>query len=346
MKKIIKIVAFYLVVNTTYAQQWNGAANASGAIRRSGLVGIGNIFSTPNLPLAQLHVTSNNVNYKPLMLESTIPGQTNLLEFAFGSTPATGINLSAGSIAFRAGNTNSDMIFMASPSTNSLTLKSNGWAGIGTDAPTEKLHVHNGAIRVSGQGTQGGPMLLFGGAGNNFGDWGIEYMPNTFPRPGLNFWKPFNSNGVSGNHFLFLADNGRVGINTDNTTAQLTVNGNVLIGDPANVTIPNANYKLFVETGILTEKVRVAVKNSANWADYVFAKDYQLKPLSDVESYIDANKHLPNIPSADEIVKSGIDVATMDAKLLEKIEELTLYIIEQNKRIERMQNEIDTIQKK
>ncbi len=106
-----------------------------------------------------------------------------------------------------------------------------------------------------------------------------------------------------------------------------------------NVTAP-AGYKLYVESGILTEKVKVAVKGTSNWSDYVFAKDYKLLSLGEVESYIRKNKHLPGVPSAEEVVKDGIDMATMDAKLLEKIEELTLYMIEMKKENEKLKNRI------
>ncbi|MBL7727912.1 MAG: hypothetical protein JNM68_09505 [Dinghuibacter sp.] len=118
-------------------------------------------------------------------------------------------------------------------------------------------------------------------------------------------------------------------------------NGNVSIG---NVATP-AGYKLFVETGILTEKVKVAVKTSADWADHVFNKDYPLMPLNQVEDYIKKNGHLPGIPSANDVVKEGIDLGQMNARLLEKIEELTLYLLEQNKKIERQQQEIDQLKK-
>jgi len=107
----------------------------------------------------------------------------------------------------------------------------------------------------------------------------------------------------------------------------------------------NSNYKLFVETGILTEKVKVAVKNTSNWSDYVFNKDYKLLSLGEVESYIQKNKHLPGVPSAEEVVKDGIDMATMDAKLLEKIEELTLYMIELKKENESIRQENALIKK-
>ncbi len=96
-----------------------------------------------------------------------------------------------------------------------------------------------------------------------------------------------------------------------------------------------ANYKLFVTGGIVTEEIRVAL--ATTWADYVFAKDYNLKPLSEVESFINTNGHLPNVPSATKVKEEGINVGEMAKIQQEKIEELTLYIIAQNKRIEALE---------
>ncbi len=107
--------------------------------------------------------------------------------------------------------------------------------------------------------------------------------------------------------------------------------GKARIGS-STLTTPGS-YKLYVETGILTEKVVVAIANSADWADYVFAPGYRLTPLKDVAKFVEKNHHLPNVPSATEVVKNGVDLAAMDAKLLEKIEELTLYIIELESRL-------------
>jgi hypothetical protein len=146
--------------------------------------------------------------------------------------------------------------------------------------------------------------------------------------------------------YMTMLANGKVGIKTILPTADLTVNGNVLIGDPLTVCIPNTNYKLFVQTGILTEKVKVAVNCSTDWSDYVFDEKYELKGINELEAYLKIHKHLPNIPSADDVVRDGVDLGQMDAKLLEKIEELTLYLIQQNKKIEKMQEEIDTLKKK
>lgn len=103
------------------------------------------------------------------------------------------------------------------------------------------------------------------------------------------------------------------------------------------------NYRLFVAQGIRTEKVRVDIATVKGWADYVFMKDYQLMPLNELENFIIQNKHLPNIPTAEEVVKKGIDLGVMNSKLLEKIEELTLHTIELNKKNESQQKLIDDL---
>lgn len=72
------------------------------------------------------------------------------------------------------------------------------------------------------------------------------------------------------------------------------------------------------------------------WADFVFEEDYQLKPLDEVEKYIEENKHLPDMPSINEVKEKGISVAIMDAKLLQKVEELTLYTLEQEKKLKEL----------
>jgi len=114
--------------------------------------------------------------------------------------------------------------------------------------------------------------------------------------------------------------------------------------------VPNATGYTFkgsrtlnVVGGVLTDSIRVAL--AGDWADYVFEDDYQLKPLSEVEQFIKTHKHLPNIPSAKEIKNNGVNLVEMNTKLLEKTEELTLYIIEQNKKIEQQQKQIEELQR-
>lgn len=120
--------------------------------------------------------------------------------------------------------------------------------------------------------------------------------------------------------------------NNNNVVWNFRADGKLGIGvADAQMTGP---YWLWVKNGIMTERVKVAVKGTADWSDKVFDKSYSLKSLSEVESYITKNRHLPDIPSAEEVVKDGIDIQQMDAKLLQKIEELTLYVIDLKKEVE------------
>lgn len=106
-------------------------------------------------------------------------------------------------------------------------------------------------------------------------------------------------------------------------------------------TVNVSNYNLFVKGGILTEEVRVSL--ASTWADYVFAKDYKLKPLSEVERFINTNGHLPNVPSAKQVKEEGVELGEMAKIQQEKIEELTLYVIEQNKINESQAKEIKVL---
>ncbi|MBL7929228.1 MAG: hypothetical protein JNL47_07125 [Bacteroidia bacterium] len=135
---------------------------------------------------------------------------------------------------------------------------------------------------------------------------------------------------------------GDVGIGTlPQAGVTLMVNGKVGIGNVSNFP---GNYGLYVADGILAEKVKVALHNSAAWADFVFEKDYKLMPLKELEIFITKNKHLPEIPSSEEAVSEGVDLAQMTARLLQKIEEQTLYIIELNRKIEKLENDRKPIQ--
>jgi hypothetical protein len=101
-------------------------------------------------------------------------------------------------------------------------------------------------------------------------------------------------------------------------------------------------YNLLVKGGILTEKVKVALAAAgADWADYVFEPTYKanMMSLEEVEAFTIKNKHLPNVPSAEEMVKTGLDVSQTSKMFMEKIEELTLYMIEMNKEIKALKEE-------
>ena len=94
-------------------------------------------------------------------------------------------------------------------------------------------------------------------------------------------------------------------------------------------TIRNNDRKVFQVSNDGILRSREIIVDALNWADYVFAPEYQLMPLDSVQAYIDANGHLPNVPSTAEVAEQGLNVAKTDAILLEKIEELTIYILQQ-----------------
>ena len=133
-----------------------------------------------------------------------------------------------------------------------------------------------------------------------------------------------------------------VGIGTSNYSSafKFGVNGNSYFTDFVGIGMTNLNtgYKLAVDGGILCEEVKVIANVPSS--DYVFEKDYNLRPLAEVEAYVAENKHLPEVPSAKEFKEKGYKVGDMDDLLLRKIEELTLYIIEQQKQIDELQQQL------
>jgi hypothetical protein len=115
----------------------------------------------------------------------------------------------------------------------------------------------------------------------------------------------------------------------------ITPNGDMGVGteDPK-------GYKLAVNGKIRAHEIKV---ETANWPDYVFAKDYALPSLKETEKHIQEKGHLPGIPSAAEVKSSGVDLGEMNAKLLKKIEELTLYLIEKEKKDTAQQEQINLL---
>ncbi|MGD8780279.1 MAG: hypothetical protein PVH88_15095 [Ignavibacteria bacterium] len=115
--------------------------------------------------------------------------------------------------------------------------------------------------------------------------------------------------------------------------------GNVIIGTD----LLNNEAKLAVDGKIITEEM--VVKLSTDWPDYVFKSDYKLMSLDELEEYLIIHKHLPGIPSAGEVEENGLSLGEIQAKLLEKIEELTLYIVEQDKKINELENKLEKLSK-
>lgn len=113
--------------------------------------------------------------------------------------------------------------------------------------------------------------------------------------------------------------------------------GNLGIG-----TTDTQGYKLAVNGNIHTQEIRV---DMSNWPDYVFKPSYRLPPLAEVKTYIDRNGHLPEVPSEKEIAQNGIELGKMNKLLMKKVEELTLYLMAQQKVNQSLQQQIDDIAK-
>lgn len=125
---------------------------------------------------------------------------------------------------------------------------------------------------------------------------------------------------------------------TATTTGITEVNcwNDAVIDGKLGIGVSNPTERLSVDGNILAKKVKVT---QAGWADYVFEPSYSLRPLQEVERYIQQYKHLPEVPTAKEVIEKGIDIGDNQALLLKKIEELTLYVIGLKKEIEILKNE-------
>jgi len=123
--------------------------------------------------------------------------------------------------------------------------------------------------------------------------------------------RPLFSWGSYDNDYMIMTANGNLGIGTNKPLAKLSVNGNILATE-------------------------IKIKTNIEVPDYVFDPNYQLPKLTTIENYVKKYRHLPEIPSAAEIQKEGIDLTQMNLALLKKVEELTLHLIEKEKEIEKL----------
>ena len=122
---------------------------------------------------------------------------------------------------------------------------------------------------------------------------------------------------------------------TFRNNGDLTTSGSLGLG-----TASLSGYRLAVNGTIRAKEVRV----NTGWSDFVFEEDYSLPTLSEVESHIKAHKHLPDIPSAAEVEAEGVELGVISSKLLQKVEELTLYVIAQEKRINQQNERIEVLE--
>ncbi|HEY2580424.1 MAG TPA: hypothetical protein VGI43_01380 [Mucilaginibacter sp.] len=165
---------------------------------------------------------------------------------------------------------------------------------------------------------------------------------------------------TAGRPNFYMGVNGSFGIGTITPLSKLDVTGGVAIGSyagtsaaPANGLIVNGNvgigtgnpgaYMLAVKGNVHAQQVNVDLNG---WADYVFNKNYTLPTLTEVKTYIDQNHHLPEIPSKRQIIKDGLNLGEMNKLLVKKVEELTLYLIEQQKTNQELKDRLNKLEEK
>lgn len=351
MKKLVSclIVMFFLLANDVTNAQSVAINNDGAAPDSSAIVDIASRSKGLLIP----RMNSNERNSIVVPAQGLLVFDTDMNNiFVYKGTGWTELGSSSGGSGYWS--SNGSNIY----NTNA------GDIGIGTSSPGTSLHIkrNNEAVRIEGsnayisfydnsgiykgylwQGTDNN-ISLGTAVGNTTGR--IEFHNNgvlassidntgSFQVYGISASLKLNQNGITGGELKVNGNNleisarrvlngaaGNLILQADDASGAST--GNVGIG-----TI-NPTYKLSVNGNVRAKEIIV----ESGWADYVFQDDYKLKPLNEVEDFIRANKHLPNIPSAIEIQTSGLSVGETQKKMMEKIEELTLYIIQQQKEID------------
>jgi hypothetical protein len=218
--------------------------------------------------------------------------------------------------------------------TNMFIQGSNGNVGIGTTSPGSKLDV-SGNANISGTLAAGATTFVGNGSPLTLkkssavtGSLSIDFQNSSGTEIA------YVGFGSSGNNLFMIANTlsdiyipyGNVGIGTSTPPDKLSVNGNIS-----------------ADGNITGKKLTVT---QTPWSDYVFNADYKLRNLQSLEAYINKNKHLPEVPSAKEVERNGVSVGDTQALLLKKIEELTLYVIDMNKKLATQDEKINRLQKK
>lgn len=247
--------------------------------------------------------------------------------------------------------------------TNGNSYFTGGNMGIGTMSPEVKLHV-NGESRYNGPGwfsrSSNGNDAVALSLGQNLNTDVPVFQISTSDNGGTNYSKWVSSRwghvlnfqrnssaGIKnmvelggyegGGHYLSVFSNDgstqKISLSADGVSY---VQGSLAIGSTS-----TQGYKLSVNGDAIFTKIKV--KSYSTWPDYVFAPAYRLPSLAQVEAFIHQYNHLPEVPSAKEVEEKGLDVGDNQAVLLKKIEELTLYIIDQNKKIEQLEKEVQSI---
>ena len=300
----------------------------------------------------------------------------NKLDLYYGTASSRyGIGLQGGLMQLYSGSATDDIAFGYGSSTaftEKMRIKGNGNVGIGVTNPGSKLEIvqtsSSNAVSVNQTGsgfsvlaqnnnTTATVFALNAGTGPSLITLGKVGINNTDPAFNLDvegrmrlrnesatvtagFWLDGTTDATRS--FVGTFNNNTMGLYGAGSgwSFLMDINdGAIMIGTTQKAT----GYKVNVGGKIIAEELRVSLRS--NWPDYVFEKNYNLPSFETLEKYIKTNKHLPNMPPAAEVEKNGIAVGEMQTKLMEKVEELTLYMLQLKKENDALKLSIDALKK-
>jgi hypothetical protein len=335
------------ITNTAFLDIDYGATGSALTITSDKNIGIGTLTPTAKLEVSKSSSADNNEIIASLTRFASGTGGSSIVRFGYHNTCDFEVNSGYTNIGNRfgtffdlnivnnhAGGSHGGINFVTNSSVK-MAINVNGNVGIGTSNPKSKFEV-----------TDWTTALTIGSMKNT------EAMIDNEVIGAINFYKHYNI-GYAGAIKLLQAGNGN-----QNSPAHLafftTSGGNVYTTAPeermritslGNIGIGTItpDSKLAVNGTIHSKEVKVDL---TGWPDYVFKKEYSLPTLEEVEKHIAEKGHLENIPSEEEVLKNGVNLGEMNAKLLQKIEELTLYMIEMKKENEKQNEEIKILKTK
>ncbi|WP_159099193.1 hypothetical protein [Aquimarina spinulae] len=351
MKKAVFILILMGISSGIYAQKkikLEDNSNASNFYFLNDKVGIGT-----NVPKSQLQIAGGSNNWS-----ESIPGLSvgsihldpensnnhfgSAITFGASDDASNGENAQAGIYVRSDGSYGTKMYFSTtnayvSGSKTAMTIDHIGKVGIGTNVPKSRLQIAGGSNNWSESipGLSVGSIHLDPENSNNHFGSAITFGASDDASNGENAQAGIyvRSDGSYGTKMYFSTTNAYV--SGSKTAMTIDHIGKVGIG-----TITTGSHKLAVDGSVGAREIKV---EATSWSDFVFETDYTLPTLSEVENHIKEKGHLKDIPSAKEVEKNGILLGAMNAKLLQKIEELTLYTIQQEKEIKQQASEIEQL---